>query len=283
MNRAHCIGVAASNTAIGPYTPQQHPLICLTETEVSEGRESIDPAPFLDDDGTLYLAWKLGGKMNKYLTRINLSKLSPDGLSVVGPTTELMTNDRNSWEGINVEAPFLMKRDGTYYLFYSGNLFQSSEYGVGYAVSRSIAGPYVKSVSNPILSSGPIVGYGPGEETIFRDGCGNDWLGFSDYDNPNEVGLPNERHFHAALLAWPQDGWAVHVDTAPNFSICNGTPKIPPAQINCKDVVLRFWGFDRGLYLYRAGWMQAAYTSSGNLMSGPPIAFEWRACPAHLF
>jgi beta-xylosidase len=218
MHKSHCIGVAVSKMAAGPYKSAQEPLICVS------GRDVIDPAPFLDDNGALYLAWKLGGQMKKFHPEIYLTRLSPDGLRLVGGNIPLITNDQ-AWEGINVEAPYLLKRGGTYYLFYSGNLFQTVRYGVGYAVSRTITGPYVKSPSNPILSSSVQAGYGPGEETVFRDVCGSDWLGFSDYDDPNVMGALGKRHFHAMHLSWTPNlrdcaDQSVHIDWDRDFSIC---------------------------------------------------------------
>ncbi|KAH7106310.1 glycoside hydrolase family 43 protein [Auriculariales sp. MPI-PUGE-AT-0066] len=45
--------------------------------------------------------------------------------------------------------------DPVYYLTYSANNFESPDYGVGYAYSDKVLGPYVKSKSNPILSQDP--------------------------------------------------------------------------------------------------------------------------------
>ena len=44
------------------------------------------------------------------------------------------------WEGPVVEAPFMWKHGGQYYLFYSGNGYVTPEYAVGYAVSNCITG-----------------------------------------------------------------------------------------------------------------------------------------------
>jgi len=217
-NGTHCIGVATSGNALGPYqSPGQTPLICV------HGREAIDPAPFLDDDGTLYLSWKLGGRMREYQPTINLNRLTADGLQIAGPATVLITNDA-PWEGMNVEAPFLMKRHGTYYLFYSGNLFQTPRYGIGYATSSKVTGPYVKSTANPLVVSNETFGFGPGEELVFSDSCGNEWLGFSDYDQRDAVGPPHQRHFHAVhLLASQNSAGAargVSLDARSDFAIC---------------------------------------------------------------
>ena len=46
----------------------------------------------------------------------------------------MISNDQ-PWEGGVVEAPFMWQQDGRYYLFYSGNMYGTPEYGVGYAVA----------------------------------------------------------------------------------------------------------------------------------------------------
>ena len=55
--RTHCVGAAISEKGpAGPYTPFDEALACPT----SEGG-AIDPVPFIDVDGTIYLAWKIDG------------------------------------------------------------------------------------------------------------------------------------------------------------------------------------------------------------------------------
>ena len=58
---------------------------------------------------------------------------------MAGPLARLFKNDL-SWEGSIVEAPFLWKHNGRYYLFYSGNGYGSAEYAIGYAVADAVAG-----------------------------------------------------------------------------------------------------------------------------------------------
>lgn len=55
-------------------------------------------------------------------------------LQLVGDPTILISNDQ-PWEGQVVEAPFMWQQDGRYYLFYSGNGYDTPHYGVGYAVA----------------------------------------------------------------------------------------------------------------------------------------------------
>ena len=58
---------------------------------------------------------------------------------MTGPLAPLFRNDK-SWEGTVVEAPFMWKHGGKYYIFYSGNGYGSADYAIGYAVSTAIGG-----------------------------------------------------------------------------------------------------------------------------------------------
>ena len=60
-------------------------------------------------------------------------------VQLAGEPKVVIQNDQ-PWEGPVVEAPFMWKLDGRYYLFYSGNGYVTPEYAVGYAVSDCITG-----------------------------------------------------------------------------------------------------------------------------------------------
>lgn len=73
----------------------------------------------------------------------------------------MITNDPSTWERSIVEAPWLIKHAGWYYLFYSGA--GGASYAVGVARAPAIAGPYTKH-GPPLLhtntSSVPFQGTG---------------------------------------------------------------------------------------------------------------------------
>lgn len=168
-----CIGVATSSLPDRHFRDiRDEPFIC----QVAEGG-SIDASPFRDDDGTLYLYWKNDGNHIGTATYIYVQQMTPDGLGLVGEPVRLIRNDR-AWEGTVVEAPTMWKREGRYYLFYSGNSYAGFEYAVGYAVCDSPMGPCEKAPENPILTSRmtPPLVIGPGHQTIVTDDAGQDWL-----------------------------------------------------------------------------------------------------------
>ena len=110
----------------------------------------IDPNFFEDDDGSRWLLYKLEPNSTNPHTRIFLRRLNPDGLSFADIPTEVLENDATTWEQGVVEAPWLIKRDGMYYLFYSGSPFDNG-YRTGVARASVITGPYTKHGA-PILA-----------------------------------------------------------------------------------------------------------------------------------
>ena len=65
------------------------------------------------------------------------------------------------------EGPTVIKINKKYYLFYSANDFRNKDYAVGYAVSDSPYGPWIKYKNNPIISKINIGCNGTGHGDIF--------------------------------------------------------------------------------------------------------------------
>ena len=108
-----CIGVAVAAGPKGPFVDtSEEPLICQTD----EGG-SIDPDPFRDADGKLYLYYKSDGNAVGKHSFIWGQRLSDDGLKLVGEPVALASDDKN-WEWQLVEAPSMVKSPNGYQLFY---------------------------------------------------------------------------------------------------------------------------------------------------------------------
>ena len=130
----HCVGRAVATKPLGPFVdPAKQPLVCQSKLG-----GSIDPSPFRDDDGKLFLLWKNDGNAIGAPTYIYAQRLSSDGVHLAGKRTTIEKNDV-PWEASIVEGPMLRKHDGRYYLFYSGNVYSGAGYAVGYAVVRLAA------------------------------------------------------------------------------------------------------------------------------------------------
>lgn len=198
-----CIGVAASAAPEGPFRDTSDaPFICQTR----EGG-SIDASPFRDEDGTLYLYWKNDGNCCMMATYLYGQQLAPDGLSLVGEPVQLVRNDQ-AWEGTVVEAPTMWQHDDGYYLFFSGNMFATERYAVGYAVCEAALGPCEDAPENPILSSVmdslPLV-VGPGHQTIIEDAAGETWLVYHTWQVSAAGTRTNNRQVWMDRLTW-EDG-----------------------------------------------------------------------------
>lgn len=84
-------------------------------------------------------------------TPIRARRLSDDLAALTGEASVLITNDL-PWEGHLIEGPWLTARDGRFYLFYAGNDFTNSNYGIGAAVAESAFGPFTK-MREPLIRS----------------------------------------------------------------------------------------------------------------------------------
>jgi len=152
------IGVAVADTPLGPFVDQG---ILIPD--------AIDAHLFRDDDGSLYLYYSYAPPLYVRLLTGQLrvqrmaTPLQPDGDPIV-----LLRSDR--WErflgivGI-IEGPWMLKRNGTYYLMYSGNATSSVDYAIGYATADHPLGPFRKFSGNPVLTRGGGV-LGPGHNSV---------------------------------------------------------------------------------------------------------------------
>jgi beta-xylosidase len=158
-----CIGLASADTAGGPYVDSSDgPLVCETE----DGG-SIDAHPFTAPDGERYLYGKNDGNRIGVDTWISVQRLDPAGTTLVGEPTRLIKQDQ-PWEGSLVEAPFVVEADGTFWLFYSANAYDSDAYAVGVAKATSPTGPFTKQ-ADPVLVSNEVAA-GPGHCAVFAVG-----------------------------------------------------------------------------------------------------------------
>jgi Glycosyl hydrolases family 43 len=181
-----CISVATAAQPQGPFIDQSSsPLEC----QPSLGG-SIDPSPFIDTNGNLYLEWKSNGGTGP--ATIWSEQLNPSGTGFAANATPVQLLVPNqTWEGGVVEAPDLVTSGGRYFLFYSGNNWNSANYAVGVATCTGPLGPCTKPLSQPILSSSSSV-QGPGGESVFTDASGSYWVAFDGWI-AGSVGYPHNR------------------------------------------------------------------------------------------
>ncbi|CAL5871933.1 uncharacterized protein PFLUO_LOCUS6188 [Penicillium psychrofluorescens] len=169
----HCVGAATSSSVTGPYTPEDNYLAC----PLDQGG-AID-ADWFDDGGTYYVVYKIDGNSldgdgTTHSTPIMLQEVESDGVTLSGDATQLL--DRDDADGPLIEAPSLVNVDGTYYLSFSSNMYDTTLYDVSYATASSVAGPYTKAQAPdaPLLVSGDPSNVGnlagPGGSDFSSDG-----------------------------------------------------------------------------------------------------------------
>lgn len=163
-----CIGRATSSAAAGPYVDDTDaPLICqVDEPEALCG--SIDPSPFVDDNGAAWLVWKSDENAAACQTDSQLfaQQLSDDGLALVGPRASILRHSQD-WEDPLIEGPALVQNaEGDLVLFYSAGRYDTGGYATGYATCDAPLGPCTTAtVDGPWLSSP----FGPGGGEVVSD------------------------------------------------------------------------------------------------------------------
>ncbi|KAF5526300.1 Arabinoxylan arabinofuranohydrolase [Colletotrichum aenigma] len=103
------IGVAVSSNPWGPFT-DAHPSGPIVSQTIPQANniQNIDPTVLLDDTGRVYLYWGTFGALRGI-------ELATDMVTTIGSAVSV-----NSLTGF-FEAPWLLKRRGTYYMLYAAN------------------------------------------------------------------------------------------------------------------------------------------------------------------
>ncbi|MFT4198363.1 MAG: family 43 glycosylhydrolase [Pseudoxanthomonas sp.] len=103
------IGVAVADGPLGPWR-DAHPQGPIVSQSVPEKNtiQNIDPTVLRDDDGRVWLYWGTFGKLRGL--ELERDMLTPKGAEFAVTTLDGF-----------FEAPWLFKRNGTYYLAYAGN------------------------------------------------------------------------------------------------------------------------------------------------------------------
>jgi hypothetical protein len=103
----------------------------------------------------------------KYMkTPMFAQALSADGSSLIGERTKIIENDLE-WEAHLIEGMWVTKQNNQYYLFYAGNDFSTSQYGIGVAMAKSLMGPYKKA--NIQLLQSTDTWWAPGHPSLVMD------------------------------------------------------------------------------------------------------------------
>lgn len=112
------IGVAVADSPTGPFKDARGSALITNDmtTQTDIAWDDIDPAVFVDDDGQAYLYW---GNTVLKVAKLKANMTELDGPISVVPVANF------------VEAPYLHKRGGTYYLSYSQHFPEETAYMTG--------------------------------------------------------------------------------------------------------------------------------------------------------
>lgn len=162
------IAIAQSDTPLGPFKQ-------TVLKPLSGVGKQIDPFIFFDTDGKPFLYHVKLQNGN----RIFVAEMDKNLTDVVAGTAKECISGLEKWENTEntswpvTEGPTVIKKGEFYYMIYSANDYQSSDYAVGYATSKSPLGPWVKYSNNPIISKESIKFNGTGHGDLFKDQHGN--------------------------------------------------------------------------------------------------------------
>lgn len=178
----------------------------VIESNFEDDWNAIDPNVFIDEDGTVWLAF------GSFWSGIKLRRLDP--------TTGLPSNDDPTLYSLAgrprgapyfgaVEAPFLIRRGDFYYLFVSFDQCcrgAESTYNIRVGRATQVTGPYLDKGGIPLLEGGGtlVLGSsanwkGPGGQSVLPSGSG-DYLVFHAYHAV--TGVP---YLHLRKINWVDD------------------------------------------------------------------------------
>lgn len=168
-----CVAVATSDKPAGPYT-DHGALVC-------QDIGSIDAFHMRDENNQRFLIWKEDGNDRNQPTPIWAQRLSEDGIKLLGKPKRILRNDA-AWERHVVEGSFIIRCNGWFYHFYSGNACcgRGCRYALGVARARTLLGKWEKNPANPILAAND-VWQCPGHGSIVTTEDGRDFMLYHSY------------------------------------------------------------------------------------------------------
>lgn len=167
---------------------------------------AIDPNIFIDKDGMAYMLW------GSYWNGIYMKRIDPK-------TGKFFEGDNETWhlaKGTgDMEASYLIYRDGYYYLFNARGGLSKGTYYWAVGRSESIFGPYVDKNGKSLLEGGGtrltewkegVAGVGHASYFTAPDGTPYMVADSWDYRNENGIGTVS---LTLSKIVWTEDGWPV--------------------------------------------------------------------------
>lgn len=206
-----CLAVATADAPRGPFADSDAPLLC------GDGVEHIDPMAFDDPKtGKRLLYWGSGGKP----IRVQELAESRLGFAPGSAPVDVLFPDQSEYRRL-IEGAWLTLKDGTYYLFYSGDRCCAREprYAVMVARAADALGPF-EDFGRPILHESS-TWRAPGHNSVVADDEGKDWIVYHAY---GAEALQNGSRARIMLLdrIKYRDGWPRIEDDQPSAALRPG-------------------------------------------------------------
>lgn len=201
-SNASCIGHATRASLASGSFADQGPVICSNHGS-DDDWNAIDPNVIVDQEGTPWLAF------GSFWSGIKAVRLAAQGARADDEVHALASRG-----GGAIEAPFIVRRCGYYYLFVSFDRCcdgASSTYNIRVGRALEVLGPYVDREGTPMLDGGGtllVAGagrwHGPGHNAVLFSGD-RAYNVFHAYD----AQASGASRLRVAELAWDADGWPV--------------------------------------------------------------------------
>lgn len=224
-----CLAVATSDDPLGPFTHDGDPLRC------GDGFEAIDPMAFDDPDSDkTYLYWGSHGEPIRVQELADTRTEFKDGTE----PTAVVPPDPDEPYGDLIEGAWTIHRDGTYYLFYSGDncCGESAHYAVMVARADSPTGPFetlgdAEGTNRSTILTANDTWRAPGHNSVVRDAEGTDWIVYHaiNRDQPTRSTGTGARWDRRVMLmdrvvyedGWPRIDGATPSEVSPVPSVDN--------------------------------------------------------------
>jgi xylan 1,4-beta-xylosidase len=153
-----------SDTPVGPWSKLHNddtPVI--PNGYPREGFPSLDAQFFRDNDGKIYAYW---GTWVHYNNGYAVGELDNKTMSAIKASQNIPLAQTPK----PFEAAYMMKKNNTYILMYSGASCHDETYNVRYSYSNNPYGPFIPGANNPILSTNADKSVnGPGHHSVLKN------------------------------------------------------------------------------------------------------------------
>ena len=201
-----CIGHATRDSlATGSWSDQGSATICSNLT-TTDNWNAIDPNVVLDSDGTPWLT------LGSFWGGLKIIQLDSSGNRVGNTVTAIAARPSN---GGALEAPFMVRRCGYYYLFMSWDkccVGADSTYNIRVVRGTNVTGPFVDKAGTAamqgggtLIAQGDATWAGPGGQSVMVVG-NKAYLVYHAYAKSNGTAT-----LRIADLVWDASGWPMPV------------------------------------------------------------------------